>query len=124
MKKSSTKFLSLFLCFLMIFTAFPVNVPTIQATEEVPVNVSENTVEETAGKAPASVSENIVQETTVSNNDTAEEDNIHLTFYDDDRSTVLYRFSMPKDTINLYKALDDISEIPMIKKGYPIYRWD
>ncbi len=124
MKKSSTKFLSLFLCFLMIFTALPVNVPTIRATETVPVNVSENTVEETAEKAPASVSENIVRETTVSNNDTAEEDKVHLTFYDDDRTTVLYTFSMPKDTINLYKALDDISEIPMIKKGYPIYRWD
>ncbi len=109
MRKTATRFLSLFLCLLMVFTALPQSAVSAKATETEPVAVSENTVRETA--------------TAVSDND-IDENKILISFYDDDYSTLLYSISIPKGGAKLCETLDDISEIPMIKKGYELYKWD
>ncbi len=107
MKKTGTRFLSLFLCLLMVFTALPGSAMTANATEKVPGSVSENTL----------------PETTVSNNE-GDENKILISFYDDDNTTLLYSISIPKDGSKLCETLDDISDIPMIKKGYALYKWE
>ncbi len=120
MKKTVTRFLSLFLCLLMVFTSLPQNAITAKATETDLGAVSDNTASETA---PGAISENNVSKTTVSSNDTSE-DTVLVSFYDDDYTTLLYSISIPNDGSKLCETLDDISEIPMIKKGYELYRWE
>lgn len=124
MKKFTKRFLSIFLCLLMVSGTIAQTPLTAQATETVSVSLSENEISilETIETEPA---ENTVPETAVSGNDAPEEPAL-ISFYDDDDTTLLYSISVDNNGagFHLNQYLGNIYEIPTLKKGYPLYKWD
>ena len=125
MKKTAARFLSLFLCLMMVFTALPANAVTAKATEVEPVAVSENALPEM--EVPEmEVPENTLpeNETTVSDNDT--DDNIVTSyFYDEDQTTLLFKIETEYNgtALKYSDILEDSSSLEMVRRGYEVYQW-
>ena len=124
MKKFTKRFLSLFLCLLMVTGTFSPTPFTAKATETIPVSLSENeiSISEFTQVQPE---ENIEPETAVSDNTTKKEPSV-ISFYDDDRTTLLYSITVDNNgaAFHLNEYLNNIYEIPTLKNGYPLYKWD
>lgn len=108
MQKTVTRFLSLFLCLLMVFTALPTSAISAGATE----------------KEVEAVSENTLPETTVSENE-AEPNTITASFYDSDQTTLLLQVPMEYSgtALHLDGYIASVDTLCMVRRGYSIDRW-
>lgn len=124
MKNFTKRFLSLFLCLLMVAGTIAETPFTAKATETVTVSISENEIP-ICESPEAEPQENVPAETAVSGNDTTQNATL-ISFYDDDYTTLLYSISVDNNGsgFHLDEYLSNIYEIPTMKNGYPLYKWD
>ncbi len=125
MKKISTRFLSLFLCLLMILGTIAETPILVSATEKVQETVSENEIPENMTDEPEVIlPENTPEESTVSDN-TADDSTITVSFYDSDQTTLLLQVPLEYNGTALYldEYLESVDALNMVRRGYPIYRW-
>lgn len=110
MKQTGTRFLSLFLCLLLVFgTIFETSVP---ATE----TVSENEIFEAVSEE---VSANTTAETTSGS------DTITIAFYDPDTDEPLLQIPAIYNGSSVYLSeyLESGDSLNIVRRGYPLYRW-